>query len=227
MALQGAEEAKLRVYCSSPIGGVYADITTALIQQHQQVCKLPTRCLTEGSDLAIVHPGHVTSGFALLIVSVWLHQDGQEETKLWVKAQRQPNMELPSKARDADDKESSSQVGSVCSTASHFSFWCHCLNCGLCKVEVLPVPAACGGAAQGDYVEAGMDHEVQLYLTTTPKAAAPTPPAVASVQALAGTPPPLAAGDKHRWPCRVLMALRDHVMTGGSSTCKDHSQLLM
>lgn len=44
---------------------------------------------------------------------VWLHQDGQEEIKLWVKAQRQPNMELPSKARDADDKESSSQVLSI------------------------------------------------------------------------------------------------------------------
>jgi hypothetical protein len=49
----------------------------------------------------------------LLIVSVWLRQEGQEEIKLWVKAQRQPNMELPNKARDADDKESSSQVGSL------------------------------------------------------------------------------------------------------------------
>jgi hypothetical protein len=60
VALQGAEEAKLRVYCSSPIGGVYADITAALIQQHQQVCEMLTRVLTEGSDLALLHSDHVT-----------------------------------------------------------------------------------------------------------------------------------------------------------------------
>lgn len=72
--------------------------------------------------MAILHADRVTPGCTLLIVVVWLHQDGQEEIKLWVKAQRQPNMELPNKARDTDDKESSSQVGSAASTASHVCF---------------------------------------------------------------------------------------------------------
>ena len=69
------------------------------------------RCLTDAWSQA-GHPESFKSK-TRLIVFVWLHQDGQEEIKLWVKAQRQPNMELPSKARDADDKESSSQVFSI------------------------------------------------------------------------------------------------------------------
>jgi hypothetical protein len=46
--------------------------------------------------------------------------------------------------------------------------------------------------AQGEYVEPGMDHEIQLYITVTP-VTVPVAPAAAPPAAPA---PPTAAGDK-------------------------------
>jgi hypothetical protein len=120
LALQGGESAVLRVYCSSPIGGVYADITAALIQQYQQVCLLVAHRLVSIRLTSLQRRMHDDLRLAAwqLSPSVGARQAGQEEVKLWVKAQRQPNMEVPNKARDVDEKETSSQVRYTFSPAS-------------------------------------------------------------------------------------------------------------
>lgn len=71
-------------------------------------------------------------------------QDGEDEVRFWVKAQRQPNIEpasrpkTPQRSDSADGSSSSDGKG--------------------------PAP---------EEVEAGMDHEVQVYVICTETAAAP------------------------------------------------------